>query len=242
MRPGIVQLRQFYSSRLGRGVKKRLRQIVLNHWPDHTNEVIVGIGYAPPLLRVLERAGGSHITALMPADQGAIYWPVHTDNRSILGDELAPPFAPNTLHRVLVVHAFEFLAKPDELLRVYWEMLAPGGRLLLIVPNRRGLWARLSSTPFARGIPYSMAHMKELVEEAQFTLRECSTALFALPRSRRSGPWLATLLEGLGQLLLPGFGGVLVVEAEKQIYAGITEPVAQAKRPKWNPRALPVAD
>lgn len=242
MRPTIVQLRQFYSSRLGRAVKKRLRQLVLRHWSEHRNEVIIGLGYAPPLLRVLEREGTSSIAALMPADQGAIYWPVHTDNRSILGDELAPPFAPNTLHRVVVLHALEFLPKPDELLQVYWEMLAPGGRLLLFVPNRRGLWSRLGNTPFARGIPYNAAHLKELLEVAQFTLRECYTALFALPRTRQQGDGFAPLLEWLGQWLLPGFGGVLVVEAEKQIYAGISEPVAHGKRPAWKPAALPVAD
>lgn len=235
MRPGIVHLRQFYSSRLGRRVKQRLRQIVLQHWPDQQEqEVIVGIGYAPPVLRVLDRAAGesSSILALMPADQGAIYWPVHTDNRSVLGDELMPPFAPNTVHRVLMLHALEFLPKPDELLRVYWQMLAPGGRLLIIVPNRRGFWSRMGRTPFARGTPYSMLELKDLLEAAQFTLRESSTALFMPPvtRVQRRG-W--GLLEWFGGVIAPGLGGVLVVEAEKQIYANLAAPVVEARRQQW---------
>src|SRR3569833_150717 len=125
MRSKIISLRQFYSSRLGRRVKQRLRQMILELWPHHEDAVIVGIGYAPPLLRVLERAGGrpASLIALMPADQGAIYWPVHADNHSILADDLHPPFARGTLHRVVMLHAFEHVPRPDELLKVFWDLL-----------------------------------------------------------------------------------------------------------------------
>lgn len=242
MRPSVVQLRQFYSSRLGRLVKKRLRQVTVDHWPNHEKETIVGIGYAPPLLRMLERHQSGTILALMPADQGAIYWPVHTDNRSLLADEMMPPFADNTLHRVLMLHAIEFADKPEEMLRVYWQMLAPGGRLLVIVPNRFGLWAHAGRSPFTRGKKLSPRRLNDLLEEAQFTLRECSTALFVPPSTgwfwRRS----ATILEWLGQVLLPSFGGVIVVEAEKQIYAGLGIPVQQARRGRWEPAAMPVTE
>lgn len=242
MRPSVVQLRQFYSSRLGRSVKKRLRQVTVNHWPDHEKETIVGIGYAPPLLRMLERHNGGSILALMPADQGAIYWPVHTDNRSLLADELMPPFADNTLHRVLMLHAIEFAAKPDELLRVYWHMLAPGGRLLLLAPNRYGLWAHFGRSPFTRGKRYSLGRLKDLLEEAQFTLRECSTALYMPPSTGWVWQRSAGVLEWLGRILLPSFGGVIVIEAEKQIYAGLGIPVEAARRERWSPAAVPVTE
>lgn len=239
MRPNVVSLRQFYSSRLGRQAKQRLRQIVVEHWTDHADEVIVGIGYPAPLLRVLERAGPAALTALMPAGQGAIYWPVHSHNRSVLGDELMPPFALASLHRVLMLHAFEYVSQPKELLQVYWQMLVPGGRLLLIVPNRRGYWASFGSTPFSRGTPYSMSQLKELLAETQFTLRDARTALFAPPSA--SNFWLRSWrsFESIGRLLFPGIGGVLVIEAEKQIYASIPEPVTT--KVKWKPAAAPVS-
>lgn len=242
MRPSVVQLRQFYSSRLGRIVKKRLRSIVSGRWLDHQNETIVGIGYAPPLLRVLDRNNGGHILALMPADQGAIYWPVHTDNRSMLGDELMPPFADNTLHRVLMVHAVEFSERPDELLRVYWQMLAPGGRLLVIAPNKYGVWAHAGRSPFTRGKKYSSGKLKDMLEEAQFTLRDCSTALYAPPSTAWVWGQLAGILEWIGRALLPNFGGVVVIEAEKQIYAGLGIPVEAARRSRWSPAAVPVTE
>ncbi len=229
MRPNVVSLRQFYSSRLGRKVKQRLRQLVMEQWPDHAQEAIVGIGYALPVLRVLERAKPASLVALMPANQGAIYWPVHSENHSVLGDEMMPPFAAGTVHRVVMLHAFEHVAQPKELLQVYWQMLVPGGRLLLIVPNRRSYWASFGTTPFARGTPYSMSQIKELLADAQFTLRDHHTALFAPPTSHPM--WLRAWrsLESLGRALAPGMGGVLIIDAEKQIYASIPEPVAKAK-------------
>ena len=234
-RPTIVGFRQFYSSRLGRKVKQRLRGLVLGYWQDHAGQVIVGVGYAVPVLRVLEREKPSVLLALMPADQGAIYWPVHFENRSILADELVPPFAPNTLHRVVMLHAFEHVAKPLDLLKTYWQMLVPGGRILLIVPNRRGLWASFSNTPFARGTPYSLTQLRELLNESEFTVREVQSALFAPPSSHLF--WLRSwgVLETLGRMLIPTLGGVLIVEAEKQIYAGLAQPLSVTTARKWLP-------
>jgi len=238
MRPSVVSLRQFYSSQLGRKIKQRLRQLVMEQWPDHANEAIVGIGYAVPMLRVLERAKPASLVALMPANQGAIYWPVHSENHSVLGDEMMPPFAVGTVHRVVMLHAFEHVARPIELLQVYWQMLVPGGRLLIIVPNRRSYWASFGSTPFARGTPYSMSQMKELLAEAQFTLRDHSTALFAPPTSSPFWLRLFRVCEQLGRWVFPGVGGVLMIDAEKQIYASIAEPVSKAK---WARAVVPIS-
>ena len=227
MRPDIVNLRQFYSSRLGRKVKTRLCHIALAHWPAHTGDRIVGIGYTLPVLRVLERTGPATVMALMPAEQGAIYWPVHSENRSILGDEMRPPFAPNSISRIVMLHALEYAHAPDELLRVVWQLLAPGGQLLLIVPNRSGLWSRYGATPFSTGTPYTLAALRELLKEAQFTQRDVSSALFAPPSAHPLLLKLSGVIEGFAKLFLPRKGGVLVIEAEKQIYAGVGERVAR---------------
>lgn len=239
MRLNVVSLRQFYSSRLGRKTKQRLRQIVMEQWPDHAQEVIVGVGYALPVLRVLERAKPHSLIALMPMMQGAIYWPVHSENHSVLADEMMPPFAPNTLHRVVMLHAFEHVAKPKELLQVYWQMLAPGGRLLLIVPNRRSYWASFGNTPFVHGTPYSMGQIKELLADAQFTLRDSSTALYAPPTGSGFSMRFWRSFETIGRMLFPRMGGVLVIDAEKQIYASIPEPVAA--KAKWVPAGSPIS-
>lgn len=242
MRPSVIQLRQFYSSRLGLQVKKHLRHRLLQWWDEPSTDAVIGIGYAPPLLRVLDRTTTTTITALMPADQGAIYWPVHTDNRSILADELMPPFAENSIGRVLMLHALEFADKPEELLRVYWHMLIPGGRLVIVVPNRFGLWSYAGRTPFTRGRAFRLGRLKDMLEEAQFTLRDATSALYAPPTKHGLALSLSNMLEWLGHVLLPGLGGVIVIEAEKQIYAGLGIPVQPARRARWAPAAVPVTE
>lgn len=234
-RPTIIELRQFYSSTLGRKVKQRLRALVVELWPDVAGQSIVGIGYTVPVLRVLERSKPASMLALMPVSQGAIYWPVHAENRSILADEMVPPFAVNSLDKVVMLHAFEHVAQPTELLKIYWQMLTPGGRLLLMVPNRHGLWSSMSNTPYMRGTPYSMAQLRELLNETQFTIRETRSLLFAPPLSRPF--WLKSwgVFEWLIRWMVPNFGGVLVVEAEKQIYAAIAQPIpSSALARAWN--------
>ena len=52
-----------------------------------------------------------------------------------------------SIDRVLAVHSLEMAANARDQLREIWRVLAPGGRVILVVPNRRGLWARGEATP-----------------------------------------------------------------------------------------------
>ena len=235
-RPDVIQLRQFYSSALGRKVKQRLRQIVSETWGEHDDETIIGIGYATPLLRVLERVGGkpASLAAAMPARQGAIYWPVHADNRSFLADELSLQLGDNPVHRVLVLHAFEHCKEPEKLLDECYRILVPGGRMMLIVPNRRGLWQSMGDTPYTTGTPYRISQLKHLMGEAEFTIRESRSMLFTLPFSHPLLLRSWEIWERLFGLILWGMGGVVVLEVEKQIYAAIPDPVLKkAQQQAW---------
>ena len=52
----------------------------------------------------------------------------------------------------------EMTNDPGTLLREAWRVLAAGGRLLVVVPNRRGLWARMDTTPFGHGRQAQQEH------------------------------------------------------------------------------------
>jgi SAM-dependent methyltransferase len=226
MQPSIVNLRQFYSLRLGRKVRRRLRRVVRDYWPHESGLHIVGVGYTTDLLPLpgAPEQLDSRILALMPVEQGAIYWPVNDANHSVLGDAMTPPFTTSSLHRVLMVHVFEHCAVPHDLLRVWWQLLVPGGRLMVIVPNRRGLWARFGATPFISGTPYSLPELRQLFNDAGFTLRDTRSALFAPPSSHPFWLRVFSAVEWLGAACFPRSGGALIVEAEKQIYAGLRQP------------------
>ena len=107
------------------------------------------------------------------------------------------------------------------LLREVWRVLAAGGRLLAVVPNRRGLWARMDTTPFGHGRPYSRSQITQLLRETWFTPTGWSEALYVPPIARGWFLRSAVAWERTGATLSAPFAGVHIVEATKQVYRAI---------------------
>src|SRR6516225_1310180 len=93
----------------------------------------------------LFREEAERCLAFMPAVQGVVKWPTNRPGLAALVDELELPLTDSAVDRVLLVHALEMARDPIALLREVWRVLAGGGRLLIVVPNRRGVWARLDT-------------------------------------------------------------------------------------------------
>ncbi|MDE0780158.1 MAG: methyltransferase type 11, partial [Alphaproteobacteria bacterium] len=95
-----------------------------------------------------------------------------------------------------------------------------GGRLIIVVPNRRSIWARADHTPFGHGHPYSMEQLNRLLRQSLFAPVQESRALFFPPSRRRFWLAAAPAWERLGERWFSPLGGVAIVEATKQIYGG----------------------
>jgi SAM-dependent methyltransferase len=165
----------------------------------------------------------------MPDSQGAIRWPRDGASQSVLVDDDRLPLADESVDRLLAVHCLEVADSTRHLLREMWRVLAPEGRMMLVVPNRRGVWARLDNTPFGHGRPYSRRQLEELLVGAMFTPLDWGGALFFPPLGRQILLRSATAWERLGAGASPGFCGVLIVEASKELMAPIGRP-AKARR------------
>ena len=103
---------------------------------------------------------------------------------------------------------------------------APGcygslGRLLLIVPNRRGVWSRIDTTPFGQGLPFSRQQLERQLTDGLFTPIDWSEALYFPPFDKRLMLRMAPTLERAGGRLSLGVAGVIIVEARKEIMAPI---------------------
>ena len=161
------------------------------------------------------------IGALMPAELGVISWPREGKGLSVLVDETELPLPDECADRILLVHMIEWSERTRALLRELWRVLAPNGRLLIIVPNRRGLWARVDSTPFGHGRPFSRSQIAALLKDAMFSPEDWQYALYMPPFSWRVLLKWPVFWERLGLVLWPAFSGVIMVEATKQVYAGV---------------------
>jgi SAM-dependent methyltransferase len=214
----VVDLRDFYRSALGQVARRMIRRAVQRVWPDLRGTRLLGIGYPTPFLSAVS-AGTERAIALMPASLGVLRWPSAGGNLVALADEGELPFADYSIDRVLLVHALETSEEVRAMLKEIWRVLAGGGRVLIVAPNRRGIWARLDRTPFGSGRPYTLSQLSQLLRDEQFTPIGFDAALFIPPSRHRMMLRSAPAWERIGKRWFPTFAGVLLVEATKQIYA-----------------------
>jgi SAM-dependent methyltransferase len=218
----VIDLRSFYSGRLGTVARRLINVAIRRQWPDTTGQRVLGIGYPTPYLGLF-REEAERCIAFMPAAQGVMKWPTARPTLSTLVDERAMPLPDSAVDRVLMVHAVESSDDPAALLREVWRVLAPGGRIIAIIPNRRGMWVRTDATPFGHGRPYSRDQVTQLLRQTWFTPVAWSEALY-MPPMRNA--WMlrsATAWERFGAAIASPFSGIYVVEATKQVYRPIAE-------------------
>ena len=236
MHADIVDLRAFYNSMLGRLAERSIAMALSAIWAQIPNERLVGLGYALPWL---ERFGtdAERVFAFMPAAQGAVRWPPEGPSATALVFDEELPLPDSSIDRILMIHSLEHAENPAETLTEMWRVLAPNGRLLIVVPNRRGIWARVEKTPFGYGRPFSRGQLTTLLRDAQFSGAAWSGALFAPPFANRFLLRNGRGWDRAGAMLWPAFAGVLIVEATKLVYQ--TLPVRSRSRGRRVPALRP---
>lgn len=218
----IIELREFYKSPRGQTAAAAVGHALRAYMTGGQQQIVV-YGYAPA--SALPNA--AQAIALMPAPQGVANWPEGEDeNRAALVEEGAMPLPDQSVDTLILMHALEASGNAPALLRECWRVLKGSGRLLIIVPNRRGLWARAEATPFGRGSPYSATQLRMQLRAAQFVAEQWQRTLFVPPFKSRTLLALASAFEWLGTRLMPTFGGIIVLAASKQLYAptGMVQP------------------
>lgn len=241
MHTDIVDLRQFYSSPLGLMAEASISHALVSLWPRLPDERLVGLGYALPYLERF-REGAERTFAFMPAGQGALNWPISAFNATALVFDEELPLPDSSIDRILLVHSLEFAENPREMLKEIYRVLAPGGRLVAVVPNRRGVWARLEHTPFGAGRPYSRGQLTTLLRETNFTPGAFAGALFYPPYRSRVMLKLFHGLEPFGRRTMPLFSGVIAAEAQKRLYQGLPVFARSSRRvfvPVLAPQGVP---
>ncbi|MBL6928593.1 MAG: methyltransferase domain-containing protein [Rhodospirillales bacterium] len=221
-----VDLRDFYATALGQIAARMIRRRVRSVWPDLSGQSVLGLGYATPYLNFSRNgtAKATNVMAAMPAAQGVLHWPPDGPGMTTLVDEAELPFPDLSIDRMILVHALETAEQVRPMMREVWRVLSGSGRLLVVVPNRRGIWARLDRTPFGHGQPYSAGQLSRLLRETMFTPVKSYAALFVPPVRSRMVLASAPAWEQLGIRGIAPFAGVVMVEATKQIYAGHAVP------------------
>lgn len=214
----VVDLRDFYETRLGQVARHMIRRAIRTMWPDLSGFSLLGLGYATPYLRHF-RGEAERVIAFMPASQGVLHWPIEGPSAVALSEETELPLPDYSVDRVLLVHSLESSEALASLLSEIWRILTGDGRVLVVVPNRRGMWAQVERTPFGSGHPYSRPQLSKLLRTNMFTPTRSAGALFVPPTRSRTLLRSAAAWERIGTRWFPRFAGVELVEAGKQLYS-----------------------
>lgn len=219
----------FYATARGAVTARLLRERLALLWPDLRGQSVLGMGYAAPYLR-LWRENAARCVALTPAQVGVARWPAGAANLSCTAEEDALPFPDLCFDRIILVHGLEAAENARRMLREVWRVLKDDGRLLIVAPNRRGMWAHLESTPFGHGQPYSAGQIGQLLAATLFRVERRDGALFLPPSNVRLVLRSAPVLERIGHRAVPGLAGVSITEAVKDVYAAMPLKAAPRRR------------
>jgi SAM-dependent methyltransferase len=236
----VVTFREFYGSPFGALVAQSLGKRLKPFAPRRKGQTVMGLGFAPPYLPLFD-AEDSTTLAFMQARQGVTRWPTDDTVRAALVDEVELPLGESMIDVALVVHGLELAESPLEMLQETWRVLSPQGKLILVVPNRRGLWAASESTPFGDGQPFSRGQIARLLKDARFTVTRWDAGLHFLPSQKSWAMASAPAMEAVNRKLAPRLSGVIIVEAEKQVYAFTSGKRARRLVPRLRPVLLPSA-
>ena len=221
-------LQAFYGSPAGQVTARLVRAQMAALWPNLKGQSILGIGHAAPYLRLWREEARSCVS-LAPAQIGALRWPALGASATVMAGEEGLPFPDLTFDRIVLVHGLEAAENARRLLREVWRILKDDGKLMVVVPNRRGLWAHSETTPFGHGQPYSPSQIARLLERHLFRVERRKAALYMPPfrwMLRAGNAW-----DSAGRKLWPEhFAGLLLVEAEKDVFAAVPAGTVAVRR------------
>src|SRR6202021_3634858 len=163
----VIDLRDFYSQRLGIVARRLINRGIHACWPNAEGQRVLGLGYPTPYLGLF-REDCERCIAFMPAAQGVLKWPTGRPALATLVDEFSLPLPDAAVDRILLVHALEMSDDPEGLLREVWRGLRPPGGVRAFFPHPRGGGTRTDHTPFGHGRPYSRSQITQLLRQPWF--------------------------------------------------------------------------
>lgn len=234
----VLELRDFYATLLGRVVSRFVGRAVAQLVRPQPHQRVLGFGFATPYLGPFRRQA-ERAFAFMPAAQGAMIWPSDGPTLAALVEEDCLPLPDAAVDLILLVHALEASPQPARLMSEARRVLSPAGRLVVVVPNRQGAWARSDVSPFGYGRPYSRGQLRALLADAAFEAESWASALHMPPSARPALLGMAGMLEKAGRAAWPAFAGIICASASKRSGQGLPARTRLVVNPALGPSLRP---
>lgn len=220
----IKDIKSFYSTPLGELVHLYV-QDVINSFLNVEQNTILTLGFPIPYLKE-KWFKTNQFLIFMPASLGGMTWPTPEKSRTAVVNELSLPLPNQSVDLLLVIHSLEFTSNPKAFMKEVDRILKIDGKVLLIVPNKRGVWGHLENTPFGYGQSFSMQQMTRLLSDQNFKTVKQERFLYFPPSQSLYTQSFFAPMEMIGSYLAPNLSGLNAILAEKRAYAPITKQVS----------------
>ncbi len=231
MRNSVANIAKFYATPLGQAAATHIGDRLAQAWgagPNAAMGRVAGFGYTDPFLSLFPEAERLiPLTPQVPKSEMS-----NVPAGTCVTADYAWPLPDASVDRLLVVHGLEETEAPRRLMREIWRVLSDDGRVIIVVPNRRGPWTMAEKTPFAQGRPYLRGQLNALLREAMFTPAAWSSALYFPPVNRRFVLKSSKAWERAGHQLWSALAGVIFVEARKELALPVSGSKVEILRPR----------
>jgi SAM-dependent methyltransferase len=222
MRFAVKDFAKFYQSELGKISADLILQYIEQTWQFNAQDECLGYGFSAPIFNrianSLNKIKPKRIVNYRPHFEFDNQDLALAENDWVIGEENRTPFKDGQFEKILCLSGLEESENPHKTMRELWRILAPEGSLILIVPNRRGVWARFDNSPFGHGRPFSRTQLQQLSNECLFEVQTMQRILFIPPFDNELVGKIAAHFEKLGKNLWPSFGGLLFFELKKRVF------------------------
>ncbi|MEQ9316009.1 MAG: methyltransferase domain-containing protein [Henriciella sp.] len=219
MRLLASDLEDFYASRLGKAAQFLMLKRLGSLWGDCRGLNLLGMGYARPLLTGFAATAKACISSTPHLGKDTGWAATDRGVSTCLAEEDRLPFGDGAFDRIILLHAVEEADSPRAVLREAWRLLAPEGRMLVAVANRKSSWSLIEGTPFGHGRPWTRRQLIAYLNDHLLQVTASTTAVHMPPIKYGFFVSGAEAWEKVGQIFAPGLGGVVMVEATKRMYA-----------------------
>jgi hypothetical protein len=234
--PSSKNLDAFYRTSTGKYLSNEIENCLTSSWPreELKDYHMLCVGFPPP--GIMENSlQGESFALFSPSFLGSKKIVRKGQNMSAVGDETHLPFREGSYDRVLVFHALEYTEDETSLIEGVWKVLSPGGRIFLMVPNKKGAWKK-SGLPYPEmAKSFLFREVRSFLKKNGFTLVSNYGAWFGLPVDFFGTVLFSGLLKRLSGGGSVGFPGFLIFEAEKKIISPICKPTRAFKKVPANP-------
>jgi len=229
--PSSKHLDSFYETSNGKYLSNEIENCLTSSWADKDLKEchLLCVGFPPP--GIMETCfKGTSFAVLSPSFLGPKKIVRIGKNISAVGDETHLPFPAGSYDRILVFHTLEYTEDAISLIEGLWKILSPGGRIFMMVPNKKGAWKKIGLPGSELAKAFLFRNVRSLLAKNGFSLIQNYGAWYGLPVDFFGTVLFSGLLKRLSGGGSVGFPGFLIFEAEKVDNTAICKPARTFKK------------